>query len=81
MPFNLECLVIIIQMEYYIQESLKNRSSTYEQFLGPFYRKTSAWQGFLTIIQLLPIMVQIWQTKETQTGVWQISIILGYEAI
>lgn len=42
MTFNMECLVIIIQMGYYIQESLKNRLSTYEEFLGPVYRKTSA---------------------------------------
>jgi len=42
MPFNLERLVVIIHMGYYIQESLKNRLSTYEQFLGPFYRKISA---------------------------------------
>ena len=55
MTFNLECLVIIIQMGYYIQESLKNRLSTYEQFLGPFYRKTSA----------LPIMMQLRQSQET----------------
>lgn len=44
--FNLECLVNIIQRAYYIQDSLKNRLSTYKQFLGPFCRITSARQDF-----------------------------------